>query len=292
MGNKLRTIVTWLWIGASCIFQACGEASIVFFTYIITKEGRDCVFGTFAPRLNSYEQIIFWCGLGLISIVASVNIVITRVKTSRLKKLETDNQTLTEKLEDGMSKLKDIERLVPNALKGILESLKSELALSLKARVSLYLVEVVKGEVQYFCFERCSGNLAYEKKCCRLRPLTKMFQKLWGEGVLFDNQYPNPDTKKGLKAYCQRCKKEYGLSVAEVQNIRFKGRSYVGRRIDFSNKHLAFLVVSSLDPDINDMEESTVMQVLSTACQKLGAVINAFREFVPTPLMTQEQEGF
>lgn len=288
----MRTVVAWLWIGASCAFQACGEALIVFFTYIMTKEGRDCVFGAFAPRLNLYGQRIFWGGLGVIFIMASIKIVITRVRVARFKKLESDNQMLTEKYEAGLSKLKDVERLVPNALKGILESLKSELALSLNARVSLYLVEMVKGEIQYFCFERCAGNLAYEKKCCRLRPLTKMFQKLWSEGVLFDNQYPNPDTKKGFKTYCQRCKKEYGLSAAEVQSIGFKGRSYVGRRIDFSDKHLAFLVVSSLDPDVNDMEQSVIMQVVSTACQKLGAVINAFREFIPTPLMTQEQEGF
>jgi hypothetical protein len=189
-------------------------------------------------------------------------------------------------------KLSEVERLVPSTLRGILEVLKSELELNTNSRVSLYLVEQRDGQDHYFCQERCSSNLMYEKKSCRLSRFTAMFEKLWSEGELYVSHLPDPSKKKNLDSYCKKCKELWGVKIQDVKNVSFKGRCYLGKRVDYNGVHHAFLLVSTKDATIAGFTEEEAKKVVSTASQKIGAVVNSFRAFIPSPTLTKQQEGF
>ena len=207
--------------------------------------------------------------------------------------LQNDKKELSDKIERYQNKLDTIEKVVPSALHGILESLCTELDLGNDDRISLYLVQSKDGKEQYFCCERSSKNLAHEKRSCRMRPLVNMFKRIWDEGKLYDDKFPRiTDGKKGKKEYEAYCKKIYSLLSSDVQDIKFPGRTYWGMRIDYKGEHLAFIVISSLSKGIAGKGEAEIDKIVKPSCQKLGAVIQAFKQYIPSPDKVEYMEEF
>lgn len=280
----------WLEFASIFTFVAYVSEEVIPFlaAYILTEEGRNNVFGQWAAKLNNHGTLLFWI---IISVLIAV-VLIKFVLRENAKRKVQDFKTLSERCKYSEDKLLKVERLIPSALRGILEVLKAELELNINSRVSLYLVEHHDGADYYFCQERCSKNLAYESKSCRLAKFSEMFSKLWREGELCVSNLPNPSKKKSLNAYCQKCKELFGTPIKDVKKVQFKGRCYIGKRVDYNDQHLAFILVSSKDETIQGFTEEEVTTVISRSCQKIGVVINAFRSFIPSPTITKQQEGF
>lgn len=270
-------------------WRVLNEIVPLVFGYIVTAEGRNTIFGGYGEKLNHYATLIWWIGVAVVLFLICVRCLIYH-------KQEKDRENLAKvqkELVDANKRLENVGNMVPSALKGILDSLKDELSLSQNGRVSLYLVEQDETGVRYFCQERRSKNLKYEQKCCRLRPLSKMFEKIWNEGELYVDGLPNPETKKGLRSYCTNCHQLFDVTTEFVKKIAFKGRAYVGMRIDDQDRHLAFLVVSSKEERVcEDMPKAEIQKAVKQAARKLGAVISALRDYIPSPKIIENQEGF
>ena len=265
------------------------EVLVVSLPLLLSSEVREFIL---SKRINdSYGTIVFWGALVGIIFLVVIRVVITQLKKTSVTKLSEVNNRMNNQINDLNAKVAMIEKVVPSALHGILESLRSELSLGNDDRISLYLVEVDKNPLQYFCCERCSTNLEHEKKCSRMRPLVKMFKKIWDEGRLYDDRFPKI-TKKSRADYDAYCKRVYGLSSNDVQNINFHGRTYWGARIDYKGEHLAFIVISSLVKGIAGKSEEEIDAIVKPSCQKLGAVIQAFKRYIPSPYKVEDVEEF
>ena len=267
------------------------EALVILVPLLLSSEIRESVF---SKEINdSHGMLVFWIAFILIFLLVAVRVIYMHLKRENVTKLSDENKELKGQLEEFQGKIETIEKVVPSALHGILESLRSELDLGNEGRISLYLVLGSGDSRQYFCCERCSMNLEYEKKSCRIRPLTKMFKKIWDEGKLYDDKFPKISSgKKGKKAYEAYCKKVYNLSATDVQKIKFPGQTYWGTRIDYKGEHLAFIVISSLKKGIGNRDEVEIEKIVKPSCQKLGAVIQAFKGYIPSPDKVEETEEF
>ena len=118
-----------------------------------------------------------------------------------------------------------------------------------------------------------------------------MFKNIWDIGELYDDNFPSI-SKKSQKQYSQYCKDTYGLTSSEVKEINFKGRTYLGKRIDYRGEHLAFIVIASLVKGLKNKSKEEVISILSPNCNKLGSIINAFRDFIPSPNKVKNKEDF
>ncbi len=241
----------------------------------------------------SYGRAVAWSAFGMIIILVVVRVLISHITKKSVTKLSDENDGLRDKVEEFQGKISTMEKVVPSALHGILESLRSELDLGNSDRISLYLVQGNGDAQQYFCCERCSTNLEYEKKSCRMRPLAKMFKKIWDEGKLYDDKFPKiSNGKKGKREYESYCKKVYNLSADDIQSIKFHGRTYWGTRIDCKGEHLAIIVIASLIKGIGGRDDAEIEKIVKPSCQKLGAVIHAFKDYIPSPDKVKELEEF
>lgn len=252
--------------------------------YLSTQEGRSVVFGCHAHGLSEYAACFWWGGLLVLIALIVLRSLMTNRKSKKLGELERAN-------ENYRKMQMDVERLVPSALKGILESLMDELNLTPCARISLYIVQNTTSGLSCFCQERCANNLKYERKCCQLRPLSKMSEKIWNEESFHVANLPDP--KKRQREYDVKCKDLFGISLSELKKLSFRFRSYAGCRIDYKGLHLGFLLVSSEATAISvRLSEAEILGILRLSAQKLGAVIAAFKEYMPSPTITESQEGF
>lgn len=252
--------------------------------YLSTQEGRNVVFGCHAQGLSKYAAHFWWGGLLVLIVLIVLRSLTANRSLRKLGELELANENY-KKMQ------MDVERLVPSALKGILESLMDELSLTPCARISLYIVQNTTTGLSCFCQERCANNLKYERKCCQLRPLSKMSEKIWNEESFHVANLPDP--QKRQREYDVKCKDLFGISLSELKKLSFRFRSYAGCRIDYKGQHLGFLLVSSEATTISSLQsDATVLETLRLAAQKLGAVIAAFKDYMPSPTITENQEGF
>lgn len=267
------------------------EMLVIILPLLMSNEIRMQVFPT--QFISVYGCLItIWSFVGIFILVV-IRVAYTVTKNKCVTEITAEKAGLQKAVEEYQSKIQAIEKVVPSALNGILESLKLELDLGNDDRISLYLVEEIDGGLHYFCCGRCSSNLKHESRSCRMRPLAKMFKKIWDEGRFFDDKFPKiMNTKKGLRDYEAYCKRTYDLSSSEVQKIRFKGRAYWGMRIDYTGEHLAFIVISSLKKEISGKREDQIEIIVKPSCQKLGAVIHAFKEYIPSPSRVADTEEF
>jgi len=275
--NDLRTRHQWQ---SSVLY-----ALVVIVLPMVCAEGLHNIIGRTCPVLS-------WTG-AVVMLAVVVEVVAVAVHELLAHFNDKSFEVLRKQSEVLQGKLSAVERVVPSAIHGILDSLKSELQLTTDERVSLYLVEDKGPELKYFCCERCSPNLAFEKKSCVMRPLIKMFKMIWDNGTHYDDRFPNcGQSNRAKKMYIRYCKENYGLSENEAEDIRFKGRAYYGVRIDYQGRHLAFLVVSSLKNRIAGKDRDAVEKIVAPSCHKLGAVIDALREYIPSPLMVPDGKEF
>ena len=255
----------------------------------------------FAPLLMSCEARELFLGKefsGTHSLKIVVGALVVLVLTTAIHELlihysDKCSKSYKNDLARVREKLTAVEKVVPSAIYGILESLKNELRLTSHERISLYLVETTDDGTKYFCCERCSPDLSLERKSCKLRPLEKMFKTIWDKGYLYDDKFPDcTASKRKMGEYIKYCKDTYEVPGKEVKDISFKGRTYYGVRIDYRGDHLAFMVLTSLDVGIAGKSESEVSTIVGPSCAKLGAVIQALREYVPSPAKVVDNKEF
>lgn len=286
----MRRFIVWV-EKYSILVGVIYEMLVIALPLLMSNEIRTQVLP--AHILSRYGcRITVYSFIGIFILVV-IRVIYTVTKNKCVTEISEEKNVLQKEAEEYQSKIQAIEKVVPSALNGILESLKLELDLGNDDRISLYLVEEIDGVLHYFCCSRCSSNLKHETRSCRMRPLVKMFKKIWDEGRFYDDKFPKiTDSKKGLKDYEAYCKGTYNLSSVDVQRIRFKGRAYWGMRIDYKGEHLAFIVVSSLKKEISGKSEDQVEIIVKPSCQKLGAVIHAFKEYIPSPSRVTNTEEF
>ena len=267
------------------------EALGVFAPLLLSQEVRGAVFPDgFA---NNHAEAIVNGAICVMIVVVIIRVLYSCFKSASLTEANNKNKSLSSELLVTRQKIDAIEKVVPVALDGILESISTELSLDNQDRISLYIVDHKGGCWHYFCCNRCAPRLDLSERSCRLRRLEGMFRKVWDESELYDDKFPPAgDSKKARQAYNQYCKKTYGITDEDVSNIRFRGRSYFGLRIDWMGEHLAFIVVASLRKSIQNKSCDDLRSILLTNCQKLGAVINSFKEYIPSPDKVEKVEGF
>lgn len=267
------------------------EALVIVVPLLLSSEIRESIF---SKEINdSHGVLVFWIAFVVIFLLVIIRVIYTHFKKASVTELVVKNKELKEHIEEFQHKIEAVERVVPSALHGILESLRGELYLGNNDRISLYLVKGSGDSQQYFCCERSSTNLEYEKKSCRMRPLAKMFKKIWDEGKLYDDRFPKiSNGKKGRREYESYCKKVYNFSADDIKDIKFLGRTYWGARIDYKGEHLAFIVIASLVKGIGGRDDVEIEKIVKPSCQKLGAVIHAFKDYIPSPDKVEGMEEF
>lgn len=264
----------------SSIIYSC----VVLGTPLVAQQGWQCFI---------HVQGVSWVRLGLIIGLVILGLAVLSIHEWLVHSNGRDLQEIKKERDTLNAKVLAVERVVPSAIHGILDSLKNELQLTRDDRISLYLVEGKEPELRYFCCERCSPCLSYESKSCRMRPLVKMFKKVWDEGYLYDDGFPEYEkSSKEKKSYIKYCRENYGITTDEAKEIKFKGRTYFGLRIDYHGTHLAFIIVSSLKVGISGKKAEEVKKIVTPSCQKLGAVVDALREYIPSPSKVQNRKEF